>query len=86
METECGESRRSLWEMFSRREAAGDLGLVVRRRMAQHRVARMMERVKEVEKDNFDGRIYDDIGKNKVWSRLSFLLLTENGARVFSLF
>ena len=68
METECGESRRSLWEMFSRREAAGDLGLVVRRRMAQHRVARMMERVKEVEKENFDGRIHDDIGKNKVWA------------------
>ena len=52
--------------MFSRREAAGDLGLVLRRRMAQHRVAKMIERVKEVEQENFDGRIYDDIGKNKV--------------------
>merc|ERR1712136_318193 len=52
--------------MFSRREAAGDLGLVLRRRMAQHRTAKMIERVKLVERDNFDGRIYDELGKNKM--------------------
>lgn len=51
--------------MFSRRESAGDLGLVMKRRMAQYRISRMMAKVKEVEKDNFDGKIYNEIGKNK---------------------
>lgn len=66
LETECGESRRRLWESFSRRESVGDLGLVMKRRMAQFRMSRMMEKVKEVEKENFDGNIYNEIGKNKM--------------------
>ena len=28
-------------------------------------MSRMMEKVKEVEKENFDGNIYNEIGKNK---------------------
>ena len=42
------------------------MGLVMKRRMAQFRMARMMEKVKEKEKENFDGKIYNEIGKNKV--------------------
>jgi len=73
MDCDSGEGRRSLWEMFSRREAAGDLGLVMKRRMAQHRVARMMEKVKAVEKDNFDGKVYNQIGQNKAGAPFNIL-------------
>jgi len=65
LNTDCGEHRRRLWEMFSRHETAGDMGLAMKRRMASFRMARMMNEVKNVEKDNFDGKIYDENGKNK---------------------
>ena len=51
LNTDCGEHRRRLWEMFSRHETAGDMGLAMKRRMASFRMARMMNEVKNVEKD-----------------------------------
>ena len=70
LETTCGESRRCLWEHFSRRESVGDMQVLLRRRMAQHRMSRILDKVKAAEKENFDGSIYDEKGKNKARSSL----------------
>ena len=44
--------------------------VLLRRRMAQHRMSRILDKVKAAEKENFDGTIYDKRGKNKARSSL----------------